>query len=508
MGKYVMGIDVGTQSIRTHLYNEKMECVAARSRPQYIDTPRPSWITQKASSWWSAVVENIREILAQPGINPEDIEAIGCCAHMHGPVPVTADRQIVMDDIQLYSDKRAAPIADKLRADGNFEDIYALTANPPTSNWFGIKIKWLQQNEPDVYAKADKFVTPKDFINFMLTGEACIDPSEAAGSYLMDWRANAWSETLVKNLGIDEEKLPRIEKASGAVGTVCVQAAKETGLSPKTAVVCGGGDMLCSLLTSGLSRKGSVVDVTGTGGIICYYTMEPIMDKRIMNLRHVTEGWVPFGNIDCSGGAFRWLRDTIARAEAETARSKGVDEYDYLCDLARDTAPGADGLLFMPYMAGERTMGSANSRGCYIGINVGTKTGHLVRALLEGISLELRRTLDVFESAGAKVERVFHTSGGAKGALWNQIKADVYDKPVYTLKEDEGSVLGAALLGGVYAAWFESEEQAANAVTRVDKEFLPDQSKRAFYDELYGVFREVHDVLQKPFNDIVACINK
>ncbi len=153
-------------------------------------------------------------------------------------------------------------------------------------------------------------------------------------------------------------------------------------------------------------------------------------------------------------------------------------------------------------------MGSANSRGCYVGMNVGTKTGHMVRALLEGIALELRRTLDVFESAGAKVERVFHTSGGAKGALWNQIKADVYGKPVYTLKEDEGSVLGAALLGSVCAGWFDSQEQAADAVLSVDKEFLPDQGRRAFYDELYGVFCEVHDVLQKPFNDIVACINK
>ncbi len=335
MGKYVIGIDIGTESIRTHLYNDKMECILTRSRSQYVDTPRPSWITQKASFWWSAVTEHIREILAQSGVNPEDIEALGVCAHMHGPVPVTQDRQIVSDDIQLYSDKRAAPIADKLRAYANLEDIYNLTANPPASNWFGIKIKWIQQNDPDAYDRAYKFLTPKDYINFMLTGEACIDPSEASGSYLMDWHTNEWSDILIEHLGIDKEKLPRIESAPNAIGCVCAEAAKETGLSQKTRVVCGGGDMLCSLFTSGLNHKGNVVDVTGTGSIICYYAMEPILDKRIMNLRHVTQGWVPFGNIDSSGGAFRWLRDTIAKQEAETARAKGVDEYEYLCPWPR-----------------------------------------------------------------------------------------------------------------------------------------------------------------------------
>jgi sugar (pentulose or hexulose) kinase len=428
--KYIIGIDIGTQSIRTQLYDEAMNCVCARSRPQFIDTPRPSWITQKASSWWAAVVQNIRDILAESKVSPDDILSIGCCAHMHGPVPVTAGREIVMDDIQLYSDKRAAHIADKLRSDDNFRQIYGLTANPPTSNWFGIKIKWLQQNVPEVYDKADHFVTPKDFINFMLTGNACIDPSEAAGSYLMDRHTNAWSDLLIRNLGVDREKLPEIKKSSQTVGSVCGEAAAATGLSQKTAVVCGGGDMLCSLYTSGLNHQGNVADVTGTGGIICYYTAEPIMDTRIMNLRHVIPGWVPFGNIDSAGGAFRWLRDTIAKEEVKRAREKGVDDYEYLCGLARETGPGADGLLFLPYMAGERTMGSPNSRGCYVGLNMGSTVGHMVRALLEGVALEFKRTLDVFESAGARIERVFHTQGGAKGTLWNQIKADIYGKPV------------------------------------------------------------------------------
>ncbi len=499
---YMMGIDIGTQSVRTYLYDENANCVCAKTKPQYVDTPKPMWITQKADYWWLAVKQNIQEILAETGVNPQHILSIGCCAHMHGPVPVQWNRRVVQNDIQLYSDKRAASIAEGLRADGNFEQIYEMTANPPTSNWFGIKIKWLQQNEPVVYEAADHFLTPKDYINFMFTGEACIDPSEASGSYLMDRKTDAWSDVLIRNLGIDRGKLPKICGASQMIGTVCAEAAKETGLSQKTVVVCGGGDMLCSLYTSGLNRQGNVVDLTGTGSVICYYAKDPILDKRIMNLRHVIDGWVPFGNIDSSGGAFRWLRDNLAKEEASYAKKNGMDDYAYLCQLAKQTPPGADGLLFMPYLMGERTMGSANSRGCFVGMNLGTTTGHLVRALLEGVAFEHKRTLDVFAATGAKMQRVFHISGGSKGQLWNQIKADVYGLPVYTLKIDEGGVVGAALLGGVAVGLFQNELEAAEVVTQIAKEYLPDRKKTAYYNEVYQAFCEVHDALQKPFTTL------
>lgn len=503
MSKYMIGIDIGTQSIRVHLYDQKANCVAHRAREQYVETPKPMWITQKASAWWSAVRECIKEILIDSQVDREDIVSVGCCAHMHGPVPVTMDRKVVYDDIQLYSDKRAADIASRLRADSNFESVYHLTTNPPTSNWFGIKIKWLQNNMPEVYQTADKFVPPNGFINFMLTGEACIDPSEASGSYLMDATTGEWSDMLIQNMGLHHAKLPRIVKSSGIIGNICSLAAEETGLSTKTVVVAGGGDMLCSLYTSGLKQKGSVVDLTGTGSGICCYSDKPMYDTRIMNLRHVIDGWVPFGNIDCSGGAFRWLRDNLAKDETKFARGQNIDEYVYLSDLASQTQPGADGLLFFPYLMGERTMGSSDSRGSFIGLNLGSKMGHLVRAVLEGIALEHRRILDVFSANGASVERVYHTAGGAKGELWNQIKADVYGIPVYTLKTDEGGVIGAALLGGCAAGLFESVEDAADLVLQVKKEYLPDASKKTRYDMLYKVFCETHDVLQKPFADLV-----
>jgi xylulokinase len=500
MKKYMLGIDIGTQSIRTYLYDAEAKCIGKASVSQYMDTPRPGWATQKPIFWWASVVNNIKKLLAETKIDSKDIMSVGSCAVMHSPVPVSRDMQVLQEDVQLYCDKRAAEIADDLSEKQNISEIFELSANMPTSNWFGIKIKWIQSNMPDIYEKTYKFLTPKDFINYMLTSEPCIDHSEASGSFMMDRNTDEWSNALIDNLGIEKEKLPRIVKSSGVIGKVTRKAAVETGLAEGTVVVAGGGDMLCSLLTSGLTARGSVVDLTGTGSLITFYDDKPFMDNRIMNLRHVIPGWVPFGCIDSSGGAFRWFRDVLGKKEAETARNAGLDEYDYLCGLAAETRYGAEGLMFFPYLMGERSLGTANSRALFFGMNQGTETGHFVRAILEGIAFEHKRTLDILEGSGTRIEAVYHTGGGAKGQLWSQIKADIYGKPVCTLKVTEGGVLGAALLGGVGARLLESETEAAKMVTEIDREFMPDKTKSQRYEYFYKMFCDIHDLLQKQFH--------
>lgn len=502
MAKYMIGIDIGTQSMKVHLYDEKIECLATASTLQYVETPKPMWATQKASNWWEIAKKSIPKVICDAGINGEDVVSIGCCAHMHGAVPIRKSGELVDDAIQLYCDKRAADIVQRIEREDQDKMGYNMVGNMPTSNWFGIKIEWLKENMPEVYERADKFVTPKDFIGFKLTGEACIDYSEASGSYLMDRNTQEWSDFLISKVGVDKEKLPRICGAYQIIGYVKADIAKELNLSTKTAVICGGGDMLASLYTSGLCRKGNLVDSTGTGSIICYYDDKPIMDPRIMNLRHVLDGWVPFGNIDSSGGAFRWLRDNLAKDETKYAREHGMDEYAYLCQLAEKTQPGADGLLFFPYLMGERTMGSASSRGCFIGMNLGTEIGHMVRAILEGIAFEHKRTIDIFESAGKTITEVYHTAGGAKGDFWNQIKADIYQKPVYTLQFDEGGVLGVAILGGVATGIFKDPVEVAERVMKIKKEYLPNKENAKRYEELYKVFSKLHDTLQTPFAEL------
>jgi len=502
--KLLLGIDIGTQSIRCGLFDFEGNSVALAAKSQSMSTPKPGWATQSPLTWWQAVVENIQKVISTAKAKPEDIVAVGCCGLMHSPVPIASNGHILTEEVQLYCDKRAAELAEEISNQANISRLFFLAANMPTSNWFGIKIKWIKKHEPAIYQNTYKFLTAKDFINFMLTGETCIDHSEASGSFLMDQELETWSNELIEAVGIDKEKLPEIHKASSIIGHVRKEVADSVGLKAGTPVVCGGGDMLCSLLASGLTGEGKVVDLTGTGSVISFFGNRPILDKRIMNLRHVMPGWVPFGCIDSAGGAFRWLRDVLAKKETEIARGLGRDEYDYLCELAQKTNYGADGILFFPYLMGERTLGSPFSRAVFLGMNQGTTMGHLVRAVLEGIAFEHKRTIEIVENSGVKVEVVYHTGGGAKGDLWSQIKADIYGKPVCTLYNTEGGVLGAALLAGVGIGIYENESAAGNKVARIKKEFQPDESKAERYNYLYALYKNVHDLLQDSFVRLAA----
>jgi len=503
-----MGIDIGTQSIRVRLYDEDFACVGKYSANQYIETPKPMWATSSSSNWWNSVKAGIKQVVEESKVNPVDIVSIGVDAIMHGCVPVKLSGEALQDQVQIYSDKRGEYIADLLSKSENSENNYKKTANVPVPSWFGIKIKWIKDNEPEIYNDCDKFLTPKDFINFRLTGKTCIDLSEATGSYLMDKNTMSWSDELILSVGVDLEKLPTIHKAYEKIGNVKEDIANELGLSTSTLVICGAGDMMASLYPSGLSEKGNVVDLSGTGSLLTGYVEDPILDPRVMNLHHALDGWVPFGVLDSSGGTYRWVRDTIGKDEAKIAIEKGMNEYNYLDGLARDVNPGSNGLIFLPYMMGERTMGSSYSRGSFIGLNLGTTIGHMVRAVLEGISFEHKRTLDIFESRGAEISCVYHTGGGAKSELWNQIKADIYQKPVYTLEVDEGGVLGSALLGGVAAGLYESPEAVAKKVIKVKKIYEPNKLNKKVYDELYKIFCDTHDLLQDTFVNLAMATKK
>lgn len=507
MKRYVMGLDIGTQSTKVQLYDENLQLVASVSKEQFVDTPKPMWMTQKASGWWSRLKDSIKEIMAKTGVTGEEIAAFGCCAHMHGLVSVRMDGTVVQDDVQLYSDKRGGYLAEEI-AEKMTDDLFHISANMPIPSWHGIKIKWLKENDPAAYEQADKFLTPKDFINFKLTGRACIDYSEGMGVFAMDCNTGEWSDELIALLGIDKEKLPEIQKSYEIVGNVSAQAAAETGLSTKTVVITGGGDMISMLYVSGMHKKGAAVDITGTGGTISAYTETPVMDRRIMNLHHVLDGWVPFGNIDAAGVSFRFLRDNLCKYERDAAREKGIDDYVWLCRIAEKTAPGADGLYFLPYLMGERTMGSAASRACFIGMSMDKEIGHFIRAVLEGVAFEFKRSLDIFEANGNAIQAVYHTGGGAKGDLWNQIKADIYEKPVYTLETDEGGVLGVSLMAAYAVGIIDDLVAGADQVVKIKKIYEPNQVNFGIYRAMGDMFAELHDTLQGPFKKMAKIWEK
>lgn len=500
--KYIIGIDIGSQSIRVHLYDERMRLVCGKAVEQYIDTEHPSWASQKAGFWWETIKTGLRYVVETSGISSDRISAIGCCGHMHGPVPLSKEGTLLSNDIQLYCDKRATNIADRLQ--GEEKQYRGLVANSPAPSWWGIKIKWIKDNQRELYDRTYKFLTTKDYINYMLTGVFATDLTEASGAYLMDWQTGQWSDKAIAKVGIDKAKLPDIYETKQVIGTVSSKAAERTGLSKKTRVICGCGDMLASLYASGHSTQGVGIDLTATASLVSTYSEQPLFDKQLMNLHSAIDGWVPYGELDAAGAGFRWLRDTVAKYEKEQAKQRNMNDYDYLSRLASEVPAGSKGLLYLPYLQGERVAGSVHSRGCFIGLYLESDVAQMTRAFLEGVAFEHKRIIDRFIRDGVAIEKVYHVSGGAKGKLWNQIKADVYQIPVYTLKEEEGTAVGIALLAGVGCGLIANDEQALELVFALNEEFLPNKDHASLYGDMYEVFCELHDMMQSPFERLAG----
>ena len=495
----LMGIDIGTQSTRVALIDPDGKVHASHSGVYDMVTPRPGWAEQDPDVWWAVIVAGIRRVMAEAEVEPGEILAVGSDAQMHATIPLGRDGDLLSHGVQLWCDKRGAELVETFKAQSSLRDAMRLAANPPVPAWIGFKILWLKTHEPGLYERTWKFVTGAGYLNYRLTGEVAVDWSEASGSFLLDARTLDWSPVLADHLGVSLDKLPPVAPSTQVVGRVSAEAARLTGLAAGTPVVAGAGDMMCMLIAAGLAERGRALDISGTASDFCVYVDEPVLDPPFMNLHHAMPGWIPFGIVESGGGSLKWFKDELCRAERLEAQQAGSDVYDILNAEAAQVEPGGEGLLFLPYLMGERVLGTPYARGVFFGLTPRSGIGAMARALMEGICFELRRTLEIVERAGNRITDVYTTGGGARSALWSQIKADIYRKPVYTLAASEGGILGSAILAGVGAGVYPDIRAGAARCVHVADAFQPRQALAARYDYLYDLFQEVHDRLQEPF---------
>jgi len=495
----LMGIDIGTQSTRVALLDTQGKVLSSSSTPQEMETPKPGWAEQDPDLWWRNVVNNIPKALEAASAEPTDILAIGVCGQMHATVALDRDSNLLSHGVQLWCDKRSADLVDAFKKGPHLDRAMQRSGNPPVPAWLGFNIQWLKTNQPDLYAHTWKFVTSQGYINYRLTGQIATDWTEASGSFLMNADTKSWSPELVSYLGLDMDKLAPLKPSVEVLGTLTPTAATQTGLIADTPVVVGAGDMLCMLISAGLTQPGRAADITGTASIMAVYVDEPVTDPRLMNLHHAIPGWIPFGISDSGGGSLKWFKDNFCEAQIELALQSGQDVYDLLNPMAAQTEPGSEGLLFFPYLMGERSMGSPFSKGVFFGLTPRSDKGALVRAIMEGVTFELRRTLEIVQDAGNQVDQIYTIGGGARSDLWSQIKADIYQKPVLTFEASEGGILGAAILAAVGVGVFPDVRTAAGRCLRLDKTFKPDPGREARYDHLYNLFLDLHDRFQGAF---------
>jgi xylulokinase len=483
----VVAVDIGTQSTRAALVDTHGRIHDIASSPIDLYSPRPGWAEQDPDQWWETTVANIAAVMARnPGVR---VAAVGVGAQMHSLVAVDASGASLTTRSAIWSDKRCLEQVEKVLSRPDAEQLGQLAGNRPLPAWAGFKMAWLRSHTPAAYDRAAHLLVAKDFINLRLCGQAATDPTEASGSFLADAATGCWSGPLLAALDVDRGKLPEIADSSTVIGTVRPDVAERTGLPVRTPVVAGSGDMLCQLLGAGMTRPGQVALVAGTASIVAMAADRATPDARLMNLRSASGQWVHFGISDAAGKAFRWFADQLY----PVADGAGAS-FEALTTDAAKVEPGAGGLLFFPYLLGERTLGHAQSRASFVGAALGHDRAHFVRAVLEGITLEDCRALRCLCPQGPR-EPIRCVGGGAESRLWNQIRADIFGHPVQTVTLTEGGLQGAAILAGVGAGWYSDAAAGAEEVIHAAETWAPEMAAARRYEAVFRSFCAVHDAL-------------
>lgn len=500
--RYLLGIDLGTTGVKSLLLHEDGRVAGAATAELSLSIPRPGWSEQNPEEWWMATCASVRALLDRTGVRPEEIAGLGCSGQMHGATLLDRAGAVLRPCI-LWNDQRSAPQCEEItRRAGGRARLLELVANPALAGFTAPKLLWVREHEPALWERVATVLLPKDYLVYRLTGELGTEVSDAAGTLLLDVRRRAWSDEMLALLDLPRSMAPLCRESSEIAGRLTAQAATACGLVAGTPVVAGGADNACAAVGTGVIAPGRLMGSIGTSGTMVAPTSSPEVDPggRAHTFCHAVPGaWYVMGVMLSAGGALRWFRDVWCQAEIDQAAREGRDSYDLLMDLAEQAPAGAEGLLFLPYLSGERTPhGDPHARGVFCGLTLRHGKSHLVRAVVEGVTFGMRDSLEIIRALGLPASEVYATGGGARSPFWRQVQADVYGVPVVPEQAGEGPALGAALLAGVGAGVFTLEEGAARAV-RTGSPVQPSDGQRALYDGVYARYDKLYPALKDLF---------
>lgn len=492
-----LGLDLGTTGVRALLIDRAGRVLGSATAEQPLLNPAPGWMEQDPAEWWRATCAAIPRALAQAGLTVGDVEAVGASGQMHGATLLDAAGAVVRPCI-LWNDQRSVGQCDEIIARVGARRLEALTGNTALAGFTAPKLLWVREHEPASWARTAHVLLPRDYLNYRLTGVLASEPSDAAGTIVFDVRERAWASEVLQALDLDPALLPPVRPSAAVIGRVTDEAARATGLRAGTPVVAGGADNACAAAGCGVLEPGQVLCSIGTSGTVLAPVppSTPPAGHNVHLFSHVTpRANYLMGVVLSAGGALRWFRDSFAADLVAAARAGGPDPYVVLGAEAEATPTGAEGLIFLPYLTGERTPhGSATARGVFFGLQPRHTRGHLARAVMEGVGYALGQSLDLLRAAGVAVGTVRLTGGGARGALWRGVLADVFDCPVVVLPHDEGPAYGAALLAAVGVEAFETIEDAGRLV-QPGAMTAPDAARAAYYRDGAAVYRDLYAAL-------------
>jgi len=492
---YFIGIDTSTTATKALLMDERGQVLGVASNEYPYDTPQPLWSEQDPSLWWRATAESIRQVIAKTGVDAGSVKGIGLTGQMHGLVLLDEKGDVLRPAI-LWNDQRTGSQCDAIRSKLGREKLIQITGNDALTGFTAPKILWVQEHEPEIWERARHILLPKDYVRFKLTGEFASDRAGGAGTILFDLAKRDWSAEVLSALGIPAEYLPNTYEGTDVTGTLLSAVAETLGLPVGIPVFGGGGDQAAAAVGTGAVKAGVVSLSLGTSGVVFATTDGPYIEPegRLHAFCHSVPGkWHLMGVMLSAAGSLRWHRDTFAPDAS----------YDALLKPAADVPAGSDGLLFLPYLTGERTPHpDPLARAAFVGLTVRHSFPHLTRAVLEGVSFGLKDSFELMKSAGLEnISQVRVTGGGARSPLWRQILADVFGKEIVTVNAEEGAAFGAALLAATGSGAFRSVESACDETIQITGVTSPGGNRKA-YEKLYSLYRELYPALKPTFHKL------
>ena len=493
--KTLLGIDIGTSSTKSVVLDLSGNLLAVSQKEYAIDSPKPGWAEQHPETWWGAVKETVRSVVSHSGVNPRRIAGIGLSGQMHGTVLLDKENRLLRPAI-IWADRRTAKQCDAVVAALGKDRLRELAGNSLSPGFLAATLLWLKENESQTFSRIHTVLLPKDYVRFRLTGKLGTEVTDASSSLLLDVKRRTWSGELCHLVGISREQLPPLHESQEIVGNLTGSAAEELGIVPSIPVVAGGGDQSMAAIGNGVVEEGIALSTIGTGGQLFTPTLTYKTDPelRIHSFCHAAPGmWHLMGAILSAGLSLKWLRERFCPGLA----------YAEIDGLAASVRPGSEGLIFLPYLLGERTPHlDPSARGCFIGLAIHHSLGHLARAIMEGVAFAMKDCLTLFQSLDVSLEKIIVSGGGAVSSLWRQIQADVYGREVFTVNTSEEAATGAAILAGVGVGLYPSIQGACASLIKLKSSTTANPDNADRYTELYGVYRSLYPALKDSFHKL------
>ncbi len=497
MKPYLLGIDVGTSACKIAVFDRNGTVLETATGEYEVYYPQTGWAEQDPDEWWRVICSTMKYIFSKSQIKPEEIAGIGIDGQSWSAIAVDKEGS-VLTNTPIWMDTRADDICRELSEKVGEQRIFEVAGNSLQPSYSTAKIIWYQRNMPQMYENIYKVLQSNSYIAYRLTGQMTQDLSQGYGFHCFDMHTGTWDQAMCEALGIPAQILPEIHPCHEVIGTVTKAAAAQSGLAEGTPVVAGGLDAACGTLGAGVIHAGETQEQGGQAGGMSICIDSYKADPRLILSSHVVPGkWLLQGGTTGGGGAMRWLEKEFGAFEREEGRRTGKSSLDLFNEAAASVPPGSDGLIFLPYMAGERSpLWNPYAKGVYYGMDFGKTKGHFIRAVMEGVAMSLRHNLEVAAEAGASVDVLRAMGGSANSLLWTQIKSDVTGKPVIVPSSDTATTLGAAILAGVGVGIYEDFEEAVKLTVENKRYHVPNQADSNIYDRNYRKYLSLYEHLK------------